>query len=863
MNTSLTQDQIANFLSKITGKEMTQRDVTPLVIFVANLIIVLLGVMFADGIVTDKEKQKLVEILARFSIPENDTRRFKYLMIKGVKESQLYIKFNELVTLTNLLSESEQLLLIGLGYEMSTVDGKFGWREQKYLETLAQFLDVKPQHIAVLSSAFKPQENFDIAVFNEIDDLLNTLRPQELNTEAIKYYPNELNYLPGNFKAKTKQARISIYYEGLKKFQGFSKQLDNYCTHIFQIVQSCNELGFLPKDLIDEVSVLSKRIELHRFRLAVIGEFSQGKSTLINTLLGEEIQPMQEIPCNGTVVVLKYGAQKRIVCRYKDGSEEEISFKDYQQKVSISENAVIGSINKELAQSAAIEEIIIEHPNLALCNSGVEIIDSPGLNENPELTAITQKLLQNIDAVIFVTNASRALTQGERELLNNLRIQLNGGKDEEPANNLFIVCNFIDLISTEKSREQIKKRIHTIVEGDKPIITGKNRVHFISAQAALNAVMNGYEDEYKKSFDIFVKSIERFLVFERGRLKLQPLSEQLNQFIQKLIRKLNEFKDDLETKIKIAEYEKRKILEQIGGFSGRDVKITLLTIQLIEQALEQSKVSWNEWNEDLEERMISRSELWNSEHKLFWKQDKLIRDYIQCFVRDLSNEIDEWVNNQLKNLILKEKLLNLNRTVNYELDAIKSDFNLLDRSNNTIFGEDLKLSINDITEQIIELDNIDFSAALKAELLVFTGIGFIPVTLANITGVITNSLGVLMDKDGFNEEIKISVLETGLQKFDEALDKIYDKLEENIEKFFDTKVELVSRIIEGAIYAYEKLLEQQEKSHQEMLEQNYATKYWILDKCEELEQVNSQISKDIALWYSEEINKVMVKIEND
>jgi len=873
MNPSLTENQVVDFLSKITGQKMSQRDVTPLVIFIANVIIVLLGVMFADGVVTDKEKQKLVEILDRFSTPEVDTRRFKYLMIRGVKEYQLYIKFNELVTLSNLLSEPEQLLLIGLGYEMSTINGKLGWREQRYLETLAKHVGVKPQHFAILECAFKSQENFDIADINEVDNLLNTLHPEGKNTEAIKQYSDELNeaikqysnelkVLSVGSKAKKTQPRVSIYYEGLKKFQGFSKQLGNYCHHIFQIVQSCHELGFLPQDLIGEVSALSRKLQLHRFRLAIIGEFSQGKSTLINALLGEEIQPMQEIPCNGTVVVLKYGEQKRIICRYKDGTEEEIPFVDYQQKVSIFRDAVTGAINEELAQST-IDEIVVEHPNLALCNSGVEIIDSPGLNENPELTAITQNLLQNIDAAIFVTNASRALTQSERELLNKLRIQLNGGKDDEPANNLFVVCNFIDLINTEKSREQVKKRIYSIVEGAQPIITGKNRVHFISAQAALNAILNGYEDEYRKSFDIFVKSIERFLIIERGRLKLQPLSEQLNALIQTIIKKLNGFKDELEANIKIAEHEKRKILEQIGGFSGRDVKITLLTIQLIEQALEQANVSWNEWNEGLEERMILRSEQWNSEHKLFWKQDKLIRDYIQCFVRDLSSEIDEWVNNQLKNAILQESLLKLNRDINYELDAIQSDFNLLDMRSNTIVKEELKLSINNITEQLIELDNIDFSAALKGELLVFTGIGFIPVTLANITGVIASSFGSMMlDGDGLHEEIKMSVLETGLQKFDESLDKIYEKLQENIEKFFDTKVESVSRVIEGAIGAYEKLLEQQEKSHQEMLEQHYATKSQILEKCEELEQLNKKISKDIALWYSEEVNKVIIKTEN-
>jgi replication fork clamp-binding protein CrfC/uncharacterized tellurite resistance protein B-like protein len=846
MDILLIENHVVNFLSNITGQKINQRDVTSSVVFVASLITILLGVMLADGIVTDKEKQKLVEILDRFTIPESDTPRFKYLMIKGVKEYQLYIKFNELVTLTNVLSKSERLLLIGLGYEMSTVENKLGLREQRYLETIAQFLDIKPQHLSVIADVFSPQENFDMAVINEVNNLLTALQPQKLNTEDIQ--------LPSNYKNTITYPRVSIYYEGLKKFQEFSKQLGNYCEHIFQIVQASHELGFLPEDLINEVSGLSRKFQLHKFRLAIIGEFSQGKSTLVNTLLGEEIQPMQEIPCNGTLVILKYGAQKRIICRYQDGSEQEISFDDYRQKLSICENTLTGYLNEEKTE-AAIEEIVVEHPNLSLCDSGVEIIDSPGLNENPELTAITQNLLQHIDAAIFVTNASRPLTQSERELLNQLRIELNGGKAEAPANNLFIVCNFIDLISTEKSREHIKNRIYTIVEGHEPIISGKNRVHFISAQAALNAVLNGYEDEYKKSFNDFVKALERFLVMERGKLKLQPLSEQLNNLIKKIIRKMNDFKDDLETKIKVAEQEKITILEQIGGFSGRDVKITLLTIQIIEQALEQARISWNDWNEGLEERMLLRSEQWRSEHKLFWKQDKLIRDYIQCFVRDLSNEIDDWINNELKNVILKQNLMILNRDISYELDSIQAQ-------KNTVYGQELKLSINDITEQLIELDNIDFSAALKGELLVFTGVDFIPLALTNIASVITGSLtSFIHDDNGFHEEIKISVLETGLQKFDESLYKIYQKLQENIEKFFDTKVESVSRVFEGVIYAYEKVLEQQEKSHQEMLEQYYATKSHILNKREELEQINKKISKDITLWYGEDINKITIKTE--
>lgn len=124
-----------------------------------------------------------------------------------------------------------------------------------------------------------------------------------------------------------------------------------------------------------------------------------------------------------------------------------------------------------------------------------------------------------ICAVIFLTNASRSLTQGERDLLQDLKIQLNHGKENQPANNLFVVGNFMDLVRTQKGREQVQERIKRFVQGENPLISGENRIHFISAQAALDAFLQGNEDEYSKSFENFTQSVENFLINERGVIK--------------------------------------------------------------------------------------------------------------------------------------------------------------------------------------------------------------------------------------------------------------------------------------------------------------------------------------------------------
>ncbi|PZO49435.1 MAG: hypothetical protein DCF15_16890 [Phormidesmis priestleyi] len=93
-----------------------------------------------------------------------------------------------------------------------------------------------------------------------------------------------------------------------------------------RVLQVEGENNIFPSVLIEEVRQLAQRVQSQKFRLAVVGEFSQGKSTFLNALLGEELQPVRAIPCSGTLTVLKYGAEKRVICHYKDGTQSVIPF---------------------------------------------------------------------------------------------------------------------------------------------------------------------------------------------------------------------------------------------------------------------------------------------------------------------------------------------------------------------------------------------------------------------------------------------------------------------------------------------------------------------------------------------------------
>ena len=117
---------------------------------------------------------------------------------------------------------------------------------------------------------------------------------------------------------------------------------------------------------------------------------------------------MRDIPCSGTVTVLKYVLQQRVICKYTDGRERgRFYLSNIKIKHRFLRKAALGSFGDKSVNSE-IKEIIFEHPNLELCTNGVEIIDTPGLNEQAERTLVTEQVLKTTDAVIFLTHAQNA-----------------------------------------------------------------------------------------------------------------------------------------------------------------------------------------------------------------------------------------------------------------------------------------------------------------------------------------------------------------------------------------------------------------------------------------------------------------------
>ncbi|MEG3978445.1 dynamin, partial [Microcoleus sp. herbarium8] len=470
----------------------------------------------------------------------------------------------------------------------------------------------------------------------------------------------------------------------------------------------------------------------------------------------------------------------------------------------------------------------------------------------------TEQVLKTTDAVIFLTHAQNLLTEKERELLLYLKQELNPGKNDEAAKNIFVLVNFADLLRREGSHKQARQRVEKFVS--EKLIGGENRIHLISAQSALEAILDGTENEYVKSFQDFTKSLEQFLTVERGAIALQQSASGMKQIIGTGCDELSQYREMLEGKLTVSPGDKAKIFEQMAEVSGRDVKIKLLADELMQQSLDETLESWNQWVEELGERLLSKSHRWTSEHGHIMSQDKLTKDYADKFVRDITEEIDDWGNQKVQ-FILKQNMGVLDSQIGEDIDAIRQEFQQFDQQLSTSLvaqfnnlatagslggfggsGRGIASSINPNIGSDESLGvGLGLGALVGAGLLFFTGLGFIGVILGGLAAGAGGGFGFsFLDGDAVKDQIKQKVVELGFEKFGESAESIFEKVQERIIAVFDDRADANSDAMSKAICLWENLLEQQEKHDRERAECE-AQKLWLADKRRELEQVQNQI----------------------
>lgn len=176
-------------------------------------------------------------------------------------------------------------------------------------------------------------------------------------------------------------------------------------------------------------------------RIVVFGQFSSGKSTLINSLLGvgREVLVRHLLPTTGHITRVVYGDPEEVRVWNKDGELETYDLSHLDTLSTLDDNG-------KAREGIELIEVAVNSP---LLKTGIVLVDTPGINDRPEQTIRAKEAIRQADVVIFMLNAKQLMTSEERELS---AIWL-GQKLRKPV---VPVVNFLNLFSDEEDQQEVK-----------------------------------------------------------------------------------------------------------------------------------------------------------------------------------------------------------------------------------------------------------------------------------------------------------------------------------------------------------------------------------------------------------------------
>lgn len=181
------------------------------------------------------------------------------------------------------------------------------------------------------------------------------------------------------------------------------------------------------EDLATRVDEVGRRVARTETVVCVVGEFKQGKSALINALLGQPVCPVDDDLATTAVTVVRYTDEPTATIRRRVGGEVLIDTVPHDRVAAwtLEHAGLTGPDRRDDGDGdgdAGVVELVeigLPHP---LLRTGVALVDTPGVGGlNAGHGAATLAFLPSADALVFVTDASAELSATELAFLASAR----------------------------------------------------------------------------------------------------------------------------------------------------------------------------------------------------------------------------------------------------------------------------------------------------------------------------------------------------------------------------------------------------------------------------------------------------------
>lgn len=429
--------------------------------------------------------------------------------------------------------------------------------------------------------------------------------------------------------------------------------------------------------VFDEIIETVKQDE---FSIVLVGEFSAGKSTFLNALMGEKLLPSFTRETTATINYLRHKD------RAENGEEGRVYFSD--GTVEILDKVDFEIINKYVSTESGINVAKkIEHVDLFLdskfLEGNVTLVDSPGLNGTADgHREVTEAQIEKSSASIFMFKADQPGSDTDFKFIGELKGRVN---------TIIFALNKIDEIkrSEGETPQSVIDSLKNIYKQKFPEANSIPEIWGISAYQALVARSNQKLDyrgrnDYTEEEKEILEQQSQMGVFEDRLWQFITKGEKARAMllspVNKVINSLNESKTSIQENLDVLKSKndkeeiEEKILEINTQISSIQNKIDDIESQIeydlensmsefiesletkLEKIKEEQIDKLNDWK-DLDELMDIEynleSNIQRSYSKVLLKCEKDFKNTMRKIVNRNYRDVAKDINQNLRNFNFK------------------------------------------------------------------------------------------------------------------------------------------------------------------------------------------------------------------
>ena len=504
------------------------------------------------------------------------------------------------------------------------------------LSSLALDAEVDKSEVEVGSGNQEPTSQFESSspystiAIAAYDQGLNAPQSEKSGVEAGRLEP----IIPANISSSLALETMEISeqsgnIQGAGAHQLFSPHASKVIVkadeHIESWIERCLRLAeaISCNEVITALTELDVRWQFPGFRLAFVGEFSRGKSTLINRLLERDLLPTGAKPTTGTLVSMLPGTTEQMEVRTPNNGWiarpiEESSWSDL----------LASEQDKDDQQQLTQVRLTLDHPWLRSID--IELIDTPGAGDlNSNRTALLCDLLSRCDAAVILVSATLPFSMTEATFLEQEVLGRH-------IPNVLVAVSKLDTVPQEQKAELLEVIRERVMEisTDIPIIP-------------IHALENDASE---------IDSLKR-------------IRTQIESMVEKGDRKI---------------WRSRKVAGQLGDYLDQmiqlneaAIKSTQMSIVEKEQALHQiekerqnAELYWEDIRLNIDQRRLQHS------HKLNQKVLQAKEELVEVYSFDLkkAKDLKNWWERDLPFQLRRELLFLGNKLSEHILTQLSQDF---------------------------------------------------------------------------------------------------------------------------------------------------------------------------------------------